>query len=658
MTSLRPKSMVWVIATFAVALLPQLPRMPAALAALTLFPLAWRIGAELRGWKPLPALLRHVLTAAALLTLFFSYGNLTGRRAAVSLLAVMLALKLIECYRIRDARLVVSFSLFLAATQFLFGQGIGMPVYGLACTLMALVTLVRLQRDDAWETLGPPPRVKATLASELGFSLRLLALAIPAGLAFFLLFPRLATPLWGIPESTLDSRSGLSDSMSPGSIQDLFMDDSPAFRVTFDGARPDTGQLYWRGPVLWRFDGRTWEQSFYSRNLLAPVLPEAAGDVFRYTVQMEPNERKWLFALDYPVAAPADAKVTVDFQVLRREPVTQLLEYGAVSNPGFRDSPQLPAELRRQALELPDDTNPRTRELITRWRAETPDDEALIRRIRSHFNREPFRYTLNPPLLGEHPVDDFLFESRAGFCEFYASTFAVMMRMAGIPARVVTGYQGGWYNGRGDYLLVRQSDAHAWAEVWLPGQGWVRQDPTSWVNPARIERGALDAVDAPRHLLDFPWLRSVRNDIDIVQQRWNDWVIEYDADRQSRLFTPFGFDRLTPGRLIVLLVVITGLASLLVFPVVLRVRGPAEKDPLRRTWLRFLKRLERAGYRARASQGALELAESAAGALPEQSSDIRRIGRLYTQCRYAPEPPDDSELRAAVRAFRPKRNHA
>jgi protein-glutamine gamma-glutamyltransferase len=232
------------------------------------------------------------------------------------------------------------------------------------------------------------------------------------------------------------------------------------------------------------------------------------------------------------------------------------------------------------------------------------------------------------------------------------------MRVAGIPARVVTGYQGGWYNGRGDYLLVRQSDAHAWVEVWLPEQGWVRQDPTSWVNPARIERGALDAVDAPRHLLDFPWLRRVRNDVDILQQRWNDWVIEYGADRQANLLESFGIDRLSSGRLIVLLIVATGLASLLVFPVVLRVRGPAEKDPLRRTWLRFLKRLERAGYRARASQGALELAEAAAAALPDRATDIRRIGRLYTQCRYAPEPPDDSVLRSAVRAFRPKRNGA
>ena len=502
------------------------------------------------------------------------------------------------------------------------------------------------------------PRIRASLASELGFSLRLLALALPAGLAFFLLFPRLATPLWGIPESTLDSRSGLSDSMSPGSIESLFMDDSPAFRVSFDGARPEARQLYWRGPVFWRFDGRTWEQSFYSRNLLAPALPEAGAGSFRYSVQMEPNERKWLFALDYPVAPPADSRITLDFQVLRREPVTQLLPYEIVSTPAFSDSPQLPAELRRQALELPEGSNPRTRSLMARWRAETPDDEALVRRVLDHFNREPFRYTLNPPLLGDDPVDDFLFDTRAGFCEFYASAFAVMMRMANIPSRVVTGYQGGWYNNRGDYLLVRQSDAHAWVEIWLPGRGWIRHDPTSWVNPARIERGALDAVETPRHLLDYPWLRGLKNDLDIIQQRWNDWVIDYGADNQARLFAPLGVERLSPTALIALMIVTTTVAGLLVFPAVLRVRGPAKKDPVRRIWLRFIKRLERAGHPTRASQGAMELATDAAAALPDAAPAILRIGRLYTHCRYAPEPPDPAQLGAAVRAFRPKKKRA
>jgi transglutaminase-like putative cysteine protease len=624
---------------------------------MTLAPLAWRIGSEARGWKPLPALVRHGATAAALAALFFSYGNMSGRRAAVSLLAVMLSLKLIECYRIRDARLVVSFSLFLCATQFMFGQGVLMPVYGVVTVLLALATLARLQRDQAWEQVGRPPRIKASIFSELGFSLRLLVLAIPAGLTIFMLFPRLHTPLWGIPEHTLDSKSGLSDSMSPGDIQGLFMDDSPAFRVEFEGEPPPYSQLYWRGPVFWDFDGRTWEHGFYGRNLLAPRVPQAGPGAVEYTIQLEANERKWLFALDYPVAPPLDTKLTVDFQAIRREPVIQLLEYDVVSNPEFIDMPELSeaSDLRYQALELPAEFNPRTRQLVETWRRETPDDAAFIQRVLEHFNREPFRYTLNPPLLGRHSVDEFLFDTRAGFCEFYASAFAVMMRMAGIPARIVTGYQGGWYNPIGNYLLVRQSDAHAWAEVWLPGKGWVREDPTSWVAPSRIERGSFGSTEAPRHMLDFPWLRQFKNNLDIVQRRWNDWVIEYGAKQQAQLFAPLGIDYISPRHLVMIMFAALILFSLVVFPLVMRIRGPSEKDPVRKLWLKFLRRLESAGFEPNPSSGALELAELASARLPDAASGIRKVAGLYTRCRYSPHPPDVSELHRAVAGFRPKK---
>ena len=658
MNGLNRNTMLWVIATFALAMLPQLLRMPPAVAALTVLPLAWRVSSEFRGWKPLPPLVRHGLTALALLALFFSYGDLSGRRAAVSLLAVMLALKLIECYRIRDARLVVSFSLFLCATQFLFGQRVMMPVYAGAVTLLALSALTRLQRAEAWRPLGAPPKVRASLKSELGFSLRLLALAVPAGLAFFMLFPRLASPLWGIPETTLDSKSGLSDSMSPGSIQQMFMDDSPAFRATFDGPVPPVNRRYWRGPVFWRFDGRTWRDSFYSRNLLAGVLPaENGADVYRYTVQLEPNERKWLFALDYPALSPERSKVTVDFQIIRRDPVLQLLRYDMVSNPAYEDFPDnLPQELRLHALELPRDVNPRTREMIERWRRESPSHEDLAERAYLYFSRDPFRYTLQAPLLGLHSVDEFLFDTRAGFCEHYASAFAGMMRMAGIPARVVTGYMGGFYNAMGDYMLVRQSDAHAWVEIWLPGKGWTAVDPTAAVSPARIDRGSMGAVEGPRYLLDYPWLREAKNSIDIVQQRWNDWVIEYNAGRQAELFAPLGLGRMTPGTLILALAATLALVGFIVVPLVLRVRGPSEKDPVRKAWLAFLRRLEKAGVAASLSDGPMDLAAAAAVRLPAHRDQIGRVADLYTRCRYAPQPPPVDRLERAVRHFRPNKN--
>jgi transglutaminase-like putative cysteine protease len=630
--------------------------MPIPVVIMTLLPVIWRIGAEIRGWKPLPALVRHVATALALLTLYFSHGNLTGRRAAVSLLTVMLALKLIESYRIRDARLIASFSLFLCATQFMFHQGILMPFYGAVTVILVLVTLTQLHRNEAFFAFDETPPVSASLFSELGFSFRLLMLAIPVGLSFFLFFPRWAAPLWGIPEATLDSKSGLSDSMSPGSIQNLFMDDSPAFRITFEGRIPSPSELYWRGPVLWNFNGETWRGGIFGKNLGVESLPDEIDAQWKYTVQLEPNERHWLFALDYPATTPRDARITIDFQILRRQPVTQLLQYSVVSDPAFVDSPELAGNLKSSALYLPDGFNPRTRELIERWKREGLDGQAMVRRVLTHFNREEFHYSLEAPLLGRHSVDEFLFDTRMGYCEHYASAFTVMMRMAGIPSRIVTGYQGGWYNETGKYLLVRQSDAHAWSEVWFPDKGWTRVDPTAAVSPLRIARGSLGAIPAPRHLLDYTWLRSLRNGADIVQQRWNDWVIKFSAENQARMFSSFGLERLTPSMLVTTLFVMIGLFSLLLLPFIFRVKGPGRKDPLRVVWLKFLKRLKAAGFETSPSSGPIELAHSAAIQLPRDSRSIHHIADMYSRSRYSSAPPPLRELRDAIKEFHPKRN--
>jgi transglutaminase-like putative cysteine protease len=650
------KTILWIIATLGLAMIWQVAIMPLPVLAATLLPLCWRIGAEFNDWKPLPALIRHGATALGLAVLFLSYNDLSGRRAAVSLLTVMLALKMIECYRIRDARLVVCFSLFLCATQFLFAQGILMPFYGGAVVILALVALIQLQRLEAWAHAGKPPKVKASFWSELGFSFRLLALAIPIGLAFFILFPRLGSPLWGIPDSTLDSKSGLSDSMSPGSIQSLFMDDSPAFRAEFSGPTPTAEQLYWRGPVFWRFDGDTWKGGFYGKNIEATDRPEPNESSWDYTVQLEPNERKWLFSLDYASTVPPHTRLTMDFQLIRRHPVIQLIQYRITSNPDFVDTPELSGPLRLRALFLPENLNPRTRKLVKEWRRETPDDSEFVRRVLNHFNQEPYHYSLDAPQLGMHSVDEFLFDTRIGFCEHYASSFAVMMRMAGIPTRVVTGYQGGWYNELGNYLLVRQSDAHAWTEVWFPERGWSRVDPTAAVSPLRIQQGSLSVLDYPRYFLDYSWLRGLRNSVDVVQRRWNEIVIEYGASRQARLFAPLGLDHMSPATLVGVLIFAIAVFSAIVFPIVLRIKGPGHKDPIQQVWRKFLKRLEKVGFETLPSDGAIELAEAASIRLPADSGSIHRIAQLYTRIRYAPDPPRFEDLKKSVRDFRPNKN--
>lgn len=648
----RIKPMVWVTATLTIAVLPQLQRMPVGVVLICLAPPVWRFAYDFRGWKPPPPVLRYAATALSLAVLAVSYGELFGRRASVSLLAAMLALKLLECDRIRDARIVVSFSFFLCATQFLFSQSVAMPVYGAATLIVGLVALTQLQRKEAFAHADEPSFLRVPLLAEFGFALRLLALALPVCLAFFLLFPRWGSPLWGVPEATLDAKTGLADSMSPGSIEQLFLDDSPAFRVQFDGALPQHSALYWRGPVFWHYDGNTWSASFYGRNIEAPSLPPARDAPWRYTVQLEPNERHWLFALDYPAESPPDTRVTMDFQLLRRQPVIQLMQYEMISNPDFVDAAELPATLRSMAVELPEGLNPRTRELIAGWQREAPGSLALIRRALRYFNEQPFRYSLNAPTLGRDAVDDFLFATRTGYCEHYASAFAVMMRMAGIPSRVVTGYQGGWYSDIGDYLLVRQSDAHAWVELWLPGSGWTRFDPTAAVSPARVEQGSRNALSDPRHLLDFQWLRNVRNGVDLLNQRWNNWVIEFGAQRQSRLFSGLGMQTVTPRGLVTILFGLLLLLAAILVPVVLRTRGPDRHDPVQQLWARFVRRLGKAGYDYRPSQGAMELADAAAVRFPDAAPRIQRIAELYTRYRYAPRRPGLDEIRRAVREFR------
>ena len=292
---------------------------------------------------------------------------------------------------------------------------------------------------------------------------------------------------------------------------------------------------------------------------------------------------------------------------------------------------------------------------MARWRQETLDDRALVERVLTHFNQEPFSYSLTVPVLGRQPVDEFLFEARTGYCEHYASAFAVMMRLAGIPARVVTGYLGGWYNPLGDYVLVRQSDAHAWTEVWLSGEGWTRVDPTASVSPLRIQQGSLEAVPGPRHLFDYSWLRRMKNGVDIVQRRWNDWVIEFGAREQARLFEPLGIERMTPAMLVVALSLVLAASGAILLPIILRIRGPSRRDPVQRAWHRFLRRLHKAGYASAPSHGAIETAAAAGQRLPAYSRAIRRIADLYVRCRYAPGAPPVAEFRQAVREFRPHR---
>lgn len=635
MNPLSRTAAIYMMGVLAVTLIPQWLKMSVWLSLITLAAFMWRIGVIRFRWKPLPIVARVIVAFAGLAAVIAVHGVFWGRRAGSTMLAVMLALKLLEAFRIRDGRMLVSVCFFLAAIQFLFYQSPQMLIYAGGVILFGLITLMRLQRDDAFVHNPAAADAKAPFAN-MKMIARVLAISLPLALTLFFFFPRLSSPLWGMPEHALDGKSGLADDMSPGSIQSLFIDDSPAFRVEFTGRVPAPRELYWRGPVFWNFDGRTWSPIFWGYRRITPDLPKPLSTSYRYSVQLEPHERHWLFALDYPALLPADTLLTADYLLRSRKAVTSLLSYDMISEPGYISNARLLRDFRAIALDLPDGLNPRSRAWIEQMRKRFPGDRELVDAVLAYFNEQEFYYSLDPPPLGLHAVDDFMFDTRDGYCEHYSSAFTVLMRMAGIPARVVTGYQGGYFNSTGGYFLVRQSDAHAWSEVWLQGSGWTRADPTAMVAPERIERGALDAFAGKRTWYDFAWLRSARNSLDLAQHFWNRWVVAFDHDRQARLFSGFGLKRVGTRVLVTIMLALVCLALLMAWPFLHRLSVNKTHDPAAQLYQRFLRRLKKLGITSPPSEGAGELAERAGSSMPKRKDAIIRISQMYYLCRYAP----------------------
>jgi transglutaminase-like putative cysteine protease len=644
---------VLVVGAFVFAALPHLGAMPPVLIAAVLLAAAWRVAVAMYGRGRPNRWIRLALTFGGLALVVLHFGTFWGRQAATVLLCVMMAAKLSEMFRLRDARVVAVLCYFLITTQFLFSQQLLLFVYLVVGCWLATAALLRLQRDaDAPPGGAPEPAVRTSLRA----GTVMLLLAAPFAVVLFVAFPRLGSPLWGVPEEALDARTGLSDEMSPGSIADLYIDDSPAFRAEFDGSPPDSSELYWRGPVLWRFDGRTWRR-LRDRGQGPARRPSVGPDALSYSVQLEPHERRWLFALDHPVRAPEDARLTRDFEIIREQPVTTLLSYDVISRPGFVDMPSLPPALRQVALALPDDSNPRTRRFARELRDRYADDRELIDAVLQWFNTEPFFYSLDAAPLGRNGADEFLFELRTGYCEYYASAFAVLMRAAGIPARIVTGYQGGLWQTGSDYMLIRHSDAHAWTEVWLQGSGWTRVDPTAAVSPARISGGARSALPGERGWLDAEWIFAMRNQFDRLQHVWNQWVLGFDRDRQGRMLDGVGLGDLAYEARAVILIAIAALAIVpLTLLLQLIAARPRSTDELERAWLRIRRRLARVHIVPVAGETPLELAARAAPELGN-GHELLTLAREYVALRYGPSAPavDRDRFRRRARAWRPKR---
>ncbi|MEW8556278.1 MAG: DUF3488 and transglutaminase-like domain-containing protein [Candidatus Thiodiazotropha sp.] len=637
----------------ALALLPHVANIPVNISLYLLLLLTWRI-AGLYWTRLLPG--RWLLLAATLISIlivYAQYQTLLGRDAGVALLGMMLMLKVNEITKRRDIYVSVFISYFVVITQFLFSQSVLLTLYLLGVVIGLTSLLLEINR------VTPPRRPYQPLISTFKITLQ----ALPIALVLFIIFPRITQPLWNF-SSEASARTGLDDRVSPGTISELIESSEVAFRVQFMQPPPPKQQRYWRGLVMWDTDGYSWytddKQVLRSETIKLMMIDNPV----KYEIFLEPHDEAWLFALDLPLEAPPNSRLSQDFQLRYNEPVTKPINYSLHSLTRYGMTRLAPG-LRRRALQLGDNVTQRQRDLVARWRADSADDREIVDQALAFFNTEPFIYTLSPPRYPGNPVDEFLFEGMAGFCEHYATSFSQLMRLAGIPSRLVLGYQGGEYNALGDYFIVRQYHAHAWSEVWLEGRGWVRIDPTAAVAPERIEyplRLAFGEQGAPAMFeidgggMVAAMMRHFTHALDSANIQWRRWVVGYSREHQFTLMRNFGLDSYSAMQWSLVTLGMVAIVLLLVGLNIVR-RGRLLLSPAQQGYQHFCNKLSRIGISRRSYEGPMDFARRAARNRPDLARQIMAIVDLYIRLRYASQERDGRQLRLfarQVRQFRPR----
>ena len=583
--------------------------------------------------------------------------------AFVALLILMIGLKLLEMRTKRDRIITVILCYFLIVAVMFFSDSLVATTYMLFSVLYATAVLIHINRPGQG-AMKP-----------LKLSTILIIQALPVMLVLFLLFPRFHGSLWGRAPIT-SIRTGFTDKMTFGDVADLARNTGVAFRVKFDGEIPPHDQLYWRGIVLWKFDGRTWQRGI-GRHGIPSRRPTVLSRT-SYTITLEPHNERWLLVLDLPLRVNLRrAWLLNDYTFYRWRPITQRIAYHAESD--IDAHAPLQEGFKRDALKLPININPRTRSMAAAWANESANTQEYIQRVLAYFQEQPFSYTLNPPSLEAETekghaeekdlIDRFMFESRMGFCEHYAGTFAFLMRAAGVPARVVVGYLGGTLNRYGDYLVVRQSEAHAWCEVWLPEKGWVRVDPTAAVAPDRVSRDVASALPAGEmyEFLSFlrkgrtgEWFEAVTNVWDVVNNRWNNLVMGYSAYEQKNLFAGLGLrmdDWKGPVKVLVI-VLMVGLVTILFSMLILHKQNSA-MDEIADSWKEFCRKLAKIDLPRRPQQGPVDYMEHVVTKRPDLKESVQEVVSLYVRLRYKNDAGPDAAMsfKTIIKRFQPKKIH-
>ena len=650
----------FLLAVIAWVLLPQISHLPLWCSALAGVVLVWRGWLALQA-RPLPG--RWWLIALLALTIaatFFTHRTLLGRDAGVTLLVVLLTLKTLELRARRDAFVVFFLAFFCMLSSFFYSQSL-LTAFSMLLGLLGLLTVL----VNAHMPVGKPPLLQAARTAG-GMAL----LGAPIMVVLFMLFPRMA-PLWGVPSDAMAGRSGLSGSMQVGNIASLALDDSVAMRIRFEGSPPPQRDLYFRGPVLSSFNGREWTSpraDFFGRRN-AGVNLRVTGAPINYEVTLEPTRRPWLIALEalsQPPAVPGyEVAVQTDLQWLTNRPINELLRYKAQSFPSFTHGPTRDEVPLREFVELPPGFNPRTLALAADMRRDPRYAEAsnaqLVQVVMDRLRTGGFTYTLEPGVYGQHTADEFWFDRKEGFCEHIASSFVILMRALDVPARIVTGYQGGELNNVDGFWVVRQSDAHAWAEVWQPGQGWVRVDPTSAVAPGRT--GAFQRLAAPQGVVGqalgnfSPTLvAQMRALWEATNNGWSQWVLNYTQGKQLNLLKNIGFKSPSWADLSYVLIGIVVLAAVLGGAWTLWDR--TQHDPWLRLLARTRKRLDKVGIASTPATSPRQLASLVLARYGERGQALHDWLMQLESQRYANAPDTPAGLmgsaqpQAALRQLR------
>ncbi|MES2636218.1 MAG: DUF3488 and transglutaminase-like domain-containing protein [Pseudomonadota bacterium] len=618
----------WLLVSLAVVLATHTPNLPVWVIASSIFFGIWRYLINQYQWAMPRIWLLLPITISICLGIIFTFKGFFGRDASLSLLIVMCALKLLETKTLRDYILVIVLAYFLVGNLFLFNQTITTFLISIPPLILLTATLINTSLHSQ-----QPIQFSLKLASQL------LLQAVPVMLILFVLFPRIPGPLWGLPQDANNAMSGLSDNLQFGNISKLTKNSAIAFRVQFKGETPANNQLYWRGPVLWHQEDKNWSMSSSKIGLKAETAV-VYDDPIEYTITLEPHNRLWMLMLDIPTRIPAEAKMSHDHVVLADKPVRTRKRYDAISYTRYKLGENLGERERILSLQLNEGENPRTIQLAQSWAQLSAIDK--VNKALSLFRQQSFFYTLNPPLLDENPIDDFLFDTKRGFCEHYATSFVYLMRAANVPARIVTGYQGGEFNPNGNYLIVRQSDAHAWAEVWLKDKGWVRIDPTAAVSPERIEFGISEALSDTDELpmmarKDYPWLKKAYLNWDSVNNGWNQWVLGYDDKKQLDFLKKLSGKNLNLQQMLIWMMSILALIMAITAYFLLK-QNKAKLSPAQRLYAQYLQQLKRVGLAPHASEAALDFAQRAALALPEHQPFIIKIAQRYNVLIYSASP--------------------